>query len=115
MSAIDRQDVAGRIHAMRRLGSAARARALGTTVGTLDRIVCSLSASEETYRRILPRLEALEKVFRELVPVDDADDTEASLVAYREKRKVAVAEEISAKQQFAERVCAAIDAGRGTS
>ncbi len=60
MASVDRKEIASRVAALSGMGIRALARALGTTVRTLDRIVCSRDATGATYERILPLLEKLE-------------------------------------------------------
>jgi hypothetical protein len=109
---IDRKDVALRIFAMGGLSWAARARALGRTRHTLDKVVVELSASEATYQHILPLLEALEAAYRELVPSDGNAPLEGDLDAYREQRKAVAARSVAAKEAFNARVCASLDRAR---
>jgi transcriptional regulator with XRE-family HTH domain len=113
---VDRKGVARRIFAMGALPLAARAKALGTDRRTLDRIVCGLSVTETTYRRLLPLLEALEVAYRELVPADGDAPLDNDLDAYREKRReetakkraAGVARRLAAKERFDAGVCASL-------
>ena len=111
IATVDRNDVARRIFAMGGLSLTARARMLGVGRGTLDKIVCWLSASEATYRQLLPRLEALEAAYREVLPSDAV--LESDLDAYREQREAVAARRVSAKDLFVARVCARLPARRG--
>jgi hypothetical protein len=59
---IDRKDVAERLFALHGMGAGSLAGKLGTTVQTLDRLVCQPgNVRGFVYNRILPRLEDLER------------------------------------------------------
>ena len=60
---IDRTQVANRILALNRsgLGIGALAKRLGSTIPTIDQIICHRGGRESTYRRILPLLELIEQ------------------------------------------------------
>jgi hypothetical protein len=58
---IDRKDMARRLYVLNRfIGIGDLARRLGTTIATLDKMICYQGGRESTYVRILSALERLE-------------------------------------------------------